>query len=454
MEQIVEKQRRFFNAGQTKQLAIRKVALKRLYAGIKNKENEILFALKQDLGRSYTESYMTEIGMALTEIRYILENMDEWAKATSVKTPLFHLPAKSAVYKEPFGVVLIMAPWNYPFLLCMLPLIGAISAGNCAVVKPSEYAPATAAVVEELLRQCFSSKYVTAVQGDVKINQQLLEQKFDYIFFTGSTEVGKIVMQKAAQHLTPVCLELGGKSPCIVDETANIAIAARRIAFGKFLNAGQTCIAPDYVWVHSSVKDEFLAEMQRSIKKFYGREPISNAAFPRIVNHKHFYRLEKMLMEDKAVIGGRTDVENLAIEPTVLLPQSTQSACMQQEIFGPILPVFTYEKIETVINFVNDNSKPLALYLFTENKAVKKRILTECSFGGGCINDTVSHFVTSNLPFGGVGGSGMGRYHGKNSFDCFSNHKSVMEKATCFDLKARYHPYGKAKKALARFALG
>lgn len=453
MQQIVEKQRAFFSTGKTKQIAVRRVALKRLYAGIKNKEQELLFALKQDLGRSKTESYMAEIGMALSEIHFALENLDTWAKDEPVKTPWYHLPAKSYVQKEPFGVALIMAPWNYPFLLCISPLIGALAAGNCAVVKPSEYAPATAAVVEELIQQCFPAKYVAVVQGGLAVNQRLLEQKFDYIFFTGSTQVGKIVMEKAARHLTPVCLELGGKSPCIVDETANVAVAARRIAFGKFLNAGQTCIAPDYVFVHSSVKDEFLKEMQRSIKKFYGRKPMKNLDFPRVVNHKHFRRLEKMLEGEMVLIGGKTDLESLRIEPTLIMPESLEAPCMQEEIFGPILPLFTYENLEEVIGFVNNGGKPLALYLFTETESVKHKVLAQCSFGGGCVNDTISHIVTSYLPFGGVGNSGMGRYHGKSSFDAFSNHKGILEKTTAFDLSTRYHPYGKVKSAIAKFAL-
>ena len=367
-------------------------------------------------------------------------------------TPLAQFPARSFTVQEPYGVVLIMSPWNYPFLLTMEPLIGAIAAGNCAVVKPSAYSPATSAVVRDILAACFPPEFVSAVEGGREENQALLDQKFDYIFFTGGVTVGKEVMSKAAKHLTPVTLELGGKSPCIVDATAKLDLAAKRLVFGKLLNCGQTCVAPDYLLIDRRVKDRFLAHVRKWVAVQYG-DALDNRGYVRMVNEKHFHRVMGLIDPSKVVFGGRGDPDTLKIQPTVLDNVSPEDPVMQQEIFGPVLPVLTFDRVEEALAFVNARPRPLALYLFSRDRAVRELFLRRASFGGGCVNDTIIHLATSRMPFGGVGNSGMGGYHGKASFDTFSHRKSIVEKSTLVDLPVRYAPYTPAKDKLLRLFL-
>lgn len=447
IQKIVENQRAFFAQEKTKSMAFRLYALKKLQRAIKEEIPQIKKALYQDLGKHNFESSMTEIYMALDDLDYIIKHFPKWAQTKYVKAPIAHFPSKSFVCKEPYGVVLIMAPWNYPFLLNISPLVGAIAAGNCVVLKPSEYAPATSKLLKEMMGKIFPPEYVTLVEGGKEENSELLKQRFDYIFFTGSVPVGKIVMQAAAKNLTPITLELGGKSPCIVDDTANIKVAARRIVFGKYLNAGQTCIAPDYLLVQENVKEELITAMQLEIRKFFGKNPIQSSELPKIINQKHFERLQNLLLGERIITGGNTDGVS-RIEPTIVGDVSPESPLMQEEIFGPILPVLTFEKMSEAISFVNKREKPLALYLFTTNKTNEKRVVTGCSFGGGCINDTIVHIANNKTPFGGVGYSGMGHYHGKYSFDTFTHEKSILKKSNAIDISFRYHPYKKYKEKL------
>lgn len=438
---VVSAQRAFFESGKTLPVAARKEALERLRTEILVREKDIEAALCQDLGKSNFESYMCEIGMVLDEIRYMLAHVKRFAKKKRVHTPLAQFPAKSYVKPTPRGVTLIMSPWNYPFLLTLDPLVDSLAAGNTAVVKPAAYAPATAQIVKEIIENTFPREYVAVVMGGRAENACLLDEKFDHIFFTGSKSVGKEVMKKAAEHLTSITLELGGKSPCIVDSTADLAIAARRIAFGKYLNCGQTCVAPDYVLCHASVRDRFVALLREEILRQYGREPLQSADYGRIVNQKHFERICSLIDETKVVHGGGRNAETLQIEPTVLQDVTYQDAVMGEEIFGPVLPVLTFEDIDEVIRAVNSNESPLALYLFSSNKKVIRRVSAECVFGGGCINDVIIHLATAHMGFGGVGESGMGAYHGKVGFDTFSHKKSIVDKKTWLDLPMRYRPY-------------
>lgn len=450
IHEIVLAQKEYFAKGATKNIEFRQNALTKLDMEIRLREADILAALQQDLGKVPYEGFMTEIGTTLEELAFVAKNLKKWAKDVRVKTPISSFPGKSFVQYEPYGVVLVMAPWNYPFMLSMEPLIGAIAAGNCAIVKPSAYAPNTSTVIREIIESCFAPGYVTVVEGGREQNTALLEQRFDYIFFTGSVDVGKLVMEKAAKNLTPACLELGGKSPCIVDETANIKLAGRRIAFGKYLNAGQTCIAPDYLLVQQEVLEPLLDSIQDAIQDFFGDDPMQSEELPKIVNEKHFKRLLGLMEGAKVYYGGHSDAEKLRIEPTVLLGITPQSAVMQEEVFGPILPVITYDKLDTAIRFVNGREKPLALYLFSNSKETRRKVMQSCSFGGGCINDTILHIATTHMGFGGVGNSGMGSYHGKQSFLTFSHAKSVLRKANWLDIKARYHPYTKGKEKMLR----
>ena len=440
---IVSAQRAYFESGKTRPVAARKEALERLRAAILARENDIEAALCQDLGKSDFESYMCEVGMVLDEIRYMLAHVDRFAKEKRVHTPVAQFPSKSYVKPSPRGVTLIMSPWNYPFLLTLDPLVDSLAAGNTAVLKPAAYAPATAQIVRELIESTFPREYVAVVTGGRAENACLLDQKFDYIFFTGSKNVGKEVMKKAAEHLTPITLELGGKSPCIVDETADLAIAARRIAFGKYLNCGQTCVAPDYVLCHASVKDRFVSLLREEILRQYGKEPLQNADYGHIINQKHFERVCSLIDEKKTVHGGGTNADMLQIEPTVLTDVSWEDAVMGEEIFGPVLPILTFETIDEVIRTVNSNESPLALYLFSSNKKTVRRVTTECTFGGGCVNDVIIHLATAHMGFGGVGESGMGAYHGKVGFDTFSHKKSIVNKKTWLDLPMRYQPYNR-----------
>ena len=449
VEALVKAQREFFLLGKTLDVDFRLEALKKLQAAVRKHEEDLNVALMQDLRKSRLESYMSETGMVLEEIGFELKHIKSWAKTRRVKTPLAQFLSKSFVVPEPYGVVLIMAPWNYPVQLCLEPLIGAIAAGNTAIIKPSAYAPAVSSCIASLISEIFEPAFVAVVEGGREQNTQLLEQKFDYIFFTGSSTVGKLVMEKASKNLTPVSLELGGKSPVIVDHTANLKVASRRLAFGKYLNAGQTCVAPDYLLIESSVKEAFLAEFKKAVEEFFAGDFTDS---PVIVNEKHFNRLMGLIdgsvkQGAKIFLGGSGDSGTRFIEPTVLTGVTFDSPIMQEEIFGPILPVLEFEcgKVENVLDVVRRRSKPLALYLFSEDKALQEKVLASVSFGGGCINDTIIHLATSYMGFGGVGESGMGSYHGKKSFDTFTHYKSIVKKSNLIDLPMRYHPYSESK---------
>lgn len=448
--QLAERQRSYFQSGKTLDIEGRIRALERLESGILKYEPRLLEALKKDLGKSGMESYMCEVGLTLSELRYVKKHVRRWSKDHVAPTPLAQFHAKSFTVQEPYGVALVMSPWNYPVLLTLEPLIGALAAGNCCVVKPSAYSPATSRVMAEMIGELFSREYVAVVEGGRAENAGLLEQKFDYIFFTGGVKVGKLVMEKASAHLTPVTLELGGKSPCIIDHTANLKLAARRLAFGKYLNCGQTCVAPDYVLVEKSVKDRLLEYLCQEIRAQYGEEPLKNPDYGKMINRKHFDRVSGLIDEKKVVLGGESDPGTLRIAPTVLDGVLPEDKVMQEEIFGPVLPVLTVESMDEACAFVKARPKPLALYLFTGDKATEKRFLKEVPFGGGCVNDTIIHLATSHMGFGGVGNSGMGSYHGKKSFDTFSHEKSIVKKYTWMDMPLRYQPYDKLKERLVR----
>ena len=439
-EMLVQK-KSFFNTGATLSIQWRKNALRSLYTAIKNHETELFNALKKDLNKSKAEAFSTEIGLVQEEISFALKNLSKWAKNKKVSPALLSFPSTNKIYYQPYGVVLILSPWNYPIQLALMPLVGAIAAGNCAVIKPAEDSPASSEVLAKIIKSCFSTEFVNVVLGDKTESEALLKEDFDYIFFTGSPTVGKVVMKAAAEHLTPVTLELGGKSPCIVDETANIGITAKRIAWGKFINAGQTCVAPDYLYVHQSVKDILLSTIKKEIENFYSNMPEKNPDYPRIINERHFSRLCKYFDDGTVVYGGNINPESLQIAPTILDNVALDSPVMQDEIFGPILPVITFENLDEVIKFVTARPKPLALYFFSSDKKRQRKLLQTLSFGGGCINDTILHLVSPHLPFGGVGNSGMGGYHGRNSFETFSHKKSVLCKTFFPDFSFRYPPY-------------
>ncbi|WP_353856655.1 aldehyde dehydrogenase [Bacillus sp. Bos-x628] len=412
--------------------------LQNLKAVIKQHEEDILQALAHDLHKSAQEAYTTEIGMVYEEINHTMKHLHKWAKPTRVKTPLTHIGSKSMIIKEPYGSVLIMAPWNYPFQLAISPLVGAISAGNAVTLKPSELTPRVSQVIRTIVERAFKIDQAAVIEGGVDVSTALLKLPFDYIFFTGSVAVGKIVMEAAAKHLIPVTLELGGKSPCIVMPDADIKLAAKRITFGKFTNAGQTCIAPDYLLVHESVKEDLLREMMTCIHDFYGERPETQPHFGKIVSTRHFDRLSHFLTNGTIVTGGQRNEHELKIAPTILDHITWEDPVMQEEIFGPILPVMTFDSLDEVTEMVKARPKPLALYLFTTNKKTETYILDNLSFGGGCINDTLMHVATPYLPFGGVGESGMGRYHGKESFFTFTHEKSILRQTNRFDFSFRY----------------
>ncbi|MBY0121440.1 aldehyde dehydrogenase [Bacillus sp. S/N-304-OC-R1] len=435
---IIEKQQRFFKTDQTKDVGFRIEVLTKLRNAIKNYERDLMIALKADLNKSEFDAYTTEIGVMLEETKNALKHLRKWAKPEKVKTPITHIGSTSYIYSEPYGVALIISPWNYPFQLAIAPLIGAIAAGNCAIIKPSELTPVTSQLLAKLIAEIFPEEYVAVVQGGVETSQALLSEKVDYIFFTGSVPVGKVIMEAAAKNLTPITLELGGKSPCIVYKDANIKLAAKRIAWGKFINAGQTCIAPDYLYVHNDIKKEFLSHLQESITELYGQNPLNNQDFTRIVNEKHFNRLSSFLSNGEIVIGGSTNKDSLMIEPTILTKITWNDPIMKDEIFGPILPVMEFKELSEVIDGIHNHPHPLSLYLFTEDEKIQQEVLNRVSFGGGCINDTVYHFASPYLPFGGVKSSGIGAYHGKGSFDTFSHKKSVLKQTTLFDIPFRY----------------
>ena len=452
-EQLVARQRAYFATGATLPLAFRRRALDALRASILRHEADINAALERDLGKSASETYMCETGMTLFELRYVRHHLGCWARRHHVVTPLAQFPSDSFTVPAPYGVTLILSPWNYPFMLCMEPLIGALAAGNCCVLKPSAYSPATSAVIRTIVAECFPPEYVAVVEGGRAENQALLEQQFDYIFFTGGVNVGREVMRKAAEHLTPVSLELGGKSPCVVTADARIDVAAKRIAFGKLLNCGQTCVAPDYVLVDRRVKDELIAALIRHMTAMVGGDATKNPDYVHMVNEKHFDRVLGLIDPAKVVFGGKSDRATLRIQPTILSGVTAEDAVMGEEIFGPVLPILTYDSLDKAVAFINSRPHPLALYLFSESRAVQSRFLTAVPFGGGCINDTIIHLATSRMGFGGVGQSGMGSYHGKKSFDTFSHEKSIVKKCTRIDLPVRYAPYSRLKDRLLRVFL-
>ena len=450
---IVSAQRAYFGTHATLPVEFRIRALRALKQAIIEHEHRIADALKADLGKSPMEGYMCEVGMILSEISWFLKHLRSLARERAVVTPLAQFASRSYQKPSPYGVTLIMSPWNYPLLLTLDPLVSALAAGNTAVVKPSAYSPATGALIAELLGSIFPPEYVAVVTGGREENNYLLEEKFDYIFFTGSKAVGHTVLEKASAHLTPVTLELGGKSPCIVHESANLRLAAKRIVFGKFLNCGQTCVAPDYILCHHSVKDQFVEYVKAEIASQYPGDYLSNPAYGKIISEKHFARVAGLIDTEKVVFGGNSDSVSLKIQPTVMDNVSWGDAVMGEEIFGPVMPILTFESVDEVIETVNSHDKPLALYLFAGDKAVIDRVTARCAFGGGCVNDVIIHLATSNMGFGGVGESGMGSYHGKAGFDTFSHYKSIVDKKTWLDLPMRYQPYTKLSEKLIRMFL-
>lgn len=443
IQETVAAQRRYFRTGATLPVSFRLKMLRHLRDAVRRHEADIARALTADLGKSAYEGFMCETGLALTELTWMLKHTRSLARGRTVPTPLAQFAARSSQKPSPYGVTLIMSPWNYPFLLAIDPLADAIAAGNTAVVKPSAYSPATSAVIAKLVEECFPPEYVAVVTGGRQENAALLEQKFDFVFFTGSQAVGKEVLRHTAERLTPAVLELGGKSPCIVDATAKIPLAARRIAFGKFLNCGQTCVAPDYILCQRSVKDRLVKELCRQIRAQYGDNPLQNPDYGKIVNEKHFDRLLGLIQPENVVIGGQSDRESLRIAPTVLDNAAWDGPAMADEIFGPILPILTFDRFEEVYAALADRPLPLALYLFSEDRARVRQVMSRTRFGGGCVNDVVIHLATSEMGFGGVGESGMGAYHGKTGFEAFSHTKSIVDKKTWMDLPMRYQPYRK-----------
>ena len=438
---LLEKQRKYYKTGATIPVKFRIEQLKKLYATVKKYQNEVNDALTSDLGKSHFEGFMCESGLVLSEISYMIRHTKRFAKRKTVATPITNFASHSFKQPIPYGNTLIMSPWNYPFLLTIDPLADAIAAGNTAIVKPSAYSPATSKIIEKIITECFDPEYVAVVTGGRAENQALLEQKFDFVFFTGSQAVGKEVLRHTAEHLTPAVLELGGKSPCIVDASANIKLAAKRIVFGKYLNCGQTCVAPDYILCESSVKDKFIDEVAGQIKKQYGNNPLESKDYGKIINERHFERLSSLIDKSKVVIGGETNSKTNQIAPTVMDNVTENDAVMGEEIFGPIMPILTFDDFDNLVDELKYKDKPLALYLFSSNKNHINRVTKELSYGGGCINDVVVHLATSEMGFGGVGESGMGSYHGKDGFDAFSHYKSVMDKKTWLDLPMRYQPY-------------
>lgn len=438
MSSLIQKQKHFYKSGITRPLAYRLEQLKKLRDALTANEKRIIEALNNDLNKSEFEAFSTEIGIVYEELAFTLKHLRRWMAPKRVRTALTHIGSRGRIIPEPYGTALIIAPWNYPFQLAVSPLIGALAAGNTALLKPSELTPATSALLADMLGGIYGEEYVAVVQGGTDVSQELLAQPVDYIFFTGSVNVGKIVMQAAAERLIPLTLELGGKSPCIVHEDAELKLAARRIAFGKFTNAGQTCIAPDYVLAHRSIKNKLIPHLREAIRELYGPDPLFNPSYGRIVSEKHFKRLVSFLGNGSIAAGGRTDPDRLRIEPTLLDQATWDMPVMQEEIFGPILPILEYDDIQETVDMINARPKPLALYLFTRDAGTEKAVVGSVSYGGGCVNDTLMHIATPYLPFGGVGESGMGAYHGKGSFDTFTHYKSVLKQTTRFDIAFRY----------------
>ncbi len=453
IEEIKSKQKAYFTEGKTLTYESRMEALGKLYSAIEKYSDELRAALKSDLGKSEAESDMCEIRLTLSEITYIRKHLRGWMKEKRVRTPLSQFASRSFTRPLPYGNTLIMSPWNYPVLLTLEPLSDAIAAGNTAVIKPSAYSPSTSRVLKKLVEETFSAGLVTVIEGGRDENASLLDLDFDYIFFTGSKSVGKLVMAKAAEHLTPVTLELGGKSPCIITKSANLPLSARRTAFGKLINCGQTCVAPDYILVERSVQHQFESLLKEEIVKMVGSSPLSNPEYGKIINIKHFSRIIKLLDEEKTLLGGKYDASTLKIEPTILTDVTKDDRVMQEEIFGPIFPIIPYDSIEECINYINANDHPLALYIFTSDRNEAENVMTHTLFGGGCINDTLIHLATSEMPFGGVRQSGMGGYHGKSGFECFSHYTSIVDKKTWIDLTMRYRPYTERNRRLINFFL-
>ena len=442
-ENILESQRKYLLHLGTIDVDKRIDNLKKLKKVIKKYEDEIIDALNKDLGKHIFEAYSNEVGLVYGSIDFAIKNLKKWTKVKKVKNDAAQLPGKSYIYKSHYGAVLIIGPYNYPFQLTIEPLIGAIAGGNTVILKPSEYATATEAILEKIIKETFEEEYIAVITGDYKVNSDLLDLQFDYIFFTGSVNVGKIVMEKASKHLTPVTLELGGKSPVIVDNTADLKISAKRILWGKLTNAGQTCVAPDYLLAHEHIYEELIEELKNTIIKFYGNDIINNKEFGRIINDKHMNRLNNILQndKDKIVVGGEVDFEQRYISPTILRDVTLEDSVMKDEIFGPILPVIKYKDLVDLKYYISKHKNPLALYVFSENEDFSEDIIRRFTFGGGCVNDTISHVASAHLPFGGVGTSGIGNYHGKASFDTFTHAKSIVKKSTKLDLKLVFPPY-------------
>ena len=453
IRQILEKQHRLFQEGATLPVSFRLSQLQKLKDGIRRYEEKLDQALEADLGKSRMESYMCEIGLTLSELTWMQKHLRSLVREKRVATPLAQFAARSFRSPSPYGTVLIMSPWNYPVLLTLGPLIDAIAAGNTVVIKPSAYAEHTSAVLKEMLKECFPSEYVAVVTGGRAENKELLEQRFDKIFFTGGKTVGREVLRHAAEYLTPVTLELGGKSPCIVDKSAKIPLAAKRIVFGKYLNCGQTCVAPDYILCDRTVYAELILALQKEITTQFGEDPLKNPDYGKIINRKHYDRIMGLIDPDKVVCGGCGDGQSLRIAPTIMKNVTFSDTVMGEEIFGPVLPILTYDTLEEAIDIVEEHPHPLALYLFSEDKGAQKKVLELCHFGGGCINDTIIHLATSAMPFGGVGESGMGGYHGKTGFETFSHFRSIVDKKTWMDLPIRYQRYSRMKERLLRVFL-
>ena len=453
IRQILEKQHRLFQEGATLPVSFRLSQLQKLKDGIRRYEEKLDQALEADLGKSRMESYMCEVGLTLSELTWMQKHLRSLVREKRVATPLAQFAARSFRSPSPYGTVLIMSPWNYPVLLTLGPLIDAIAAGNTVVIKPSAYAEHTSAVLKEMLKECFPSEYVAVVTGGRAENKALLEQRFDKIFFTGGKTVGREVLRHAAEYLTPVTLELGGKSPCIVDKSAKIPLAAKRIVFGKYLNCGQTCVAPDYILCDRTVYAELILALQKEITAQFGEDPLKNPDYGKIINRKHYDRIMGLIDPDKVVCGGCGDGQSLRIAPTIMKNVTFSDTVMGEEIFGPVLPILTYDTLEEAIDIVEEHPHPLALYLFSEDKGAQKKVLELCHFGGGCINDTIIHLATSAMPFGGVGESGMGGYHGKTGFETFSHFRSIVDKKTWMDLPIRYQRYSRMKERLLRVFL-
>ena len=453
IEKIVKEQRKYFNEFNTRDVNTRIDTLKTIQKWILNNEDKIYEALEKDLNKCDAESYMCEIGMALSDIRYQIKHLKKWCKRKIVLTSISQFPSIAYKYYEPYGVTLVMSTWNYPFLLSIQPTIASIAAGNTVILKPSAYAPNTSSLLNKMFTETCNKDLVTVIEGGRHENEEILNQKYDYIFFTGSSAVGKLVMSKASENLIPVTLELGGKSPCIIDDDENFKTCVKRCLFGKLLNAGQTCIATDYLFIRNDLKERFIEESRIIIDEFFGENPLNSDQMVKIINKKHFDRLKGLIKDEKILLGGNFDNETLKIEPTLIDVKSKNSKIMQEEIFGPILPIMTYKNIDEVIEYINDHEKPLACYIFSSDKIIQDKIIQKCSFGGGCINDTIMHVIPHNLPFGGVGSSGIGSYHGKYSFKTFSHEKSILNKSKSFDTSIIYYPYNKLKLKLSKLFL-